>query len=164
MLSSKFKRAVSVLLLIMFFVAATQTLVLAENGRSSLESAEASVNQAYVAVLAAERAGGNVSGLLVQFNVAAGLLAEAENAYRFGSPNLVSAKAGEAITIANAVQNEASRLKEASLAGAQTAFWLTLVFSIVGAVVFSVILFYLWRWFKRFYVKRMLNMKPELTE
>jgi hypothetical protein len=52
---------------------------------SKLQVANAAVNQAFNAVLDAEKAGANVTGLLAQLNVAAGILAQAENSYRTGN-------------------------------------------------------------------------------
>ena len=49
---------------------------------SKLQEANASVNQAFNSVLDAEKAGANVTDILVQLNAAAGTLAKAENSYR----------------------------------------------------------------------------------
>jgi len=52
------------------------------NATLRLQAANTAVDGAFNAVLAAEKAGAKVTGLLVQLNVAEGGLAGAENAYR----------------------------------------------------------------------------------
>ena len=54
-------------------------IVKANNETASIQAADASINQAFTNVLAAEKAGGDVTQLLAQLNTAGALLAEAEN-------------------------------------------------------------------------------------
>jgi ABC-type uncharacterized transport system permease subunit len=42
-------------------------------------------------------------------------------------------------------------------------WWMMVVFSVVGSVVFVVVLFFVWRWFKRGYLKRVMQSRPEVT-
>jgi hypothetical protein len=51
---------------------------------SKLQAANTAVEETFNAVLDAEKAGANVTGLLAQLNVAAGVLAQAENSFRTG--------------------------------------------------------------------------------
>ena len=54
---------------------------------SKLQVANTAVNQAFSAVLDAEKAGANVTDLLFQLNYAQDVLAKAENSYRIGDLN-----------------------------------------------------------------------------
>jgi hypothetical protein len=67
---------------------------------SKLQAANAAVEQAFNAVLDAEKAGANVTDLLAQLNVAAGIYAEAENSYRTGDSNTAAAQADSVLPIA----------------------------------------------------------------
>jgi hypothetical protein len=113
--------------------------------------------------LDAERAGANVSGLILRLNEAGGILAEAEMALGNGDSSEAASKAGQCIGIAESVKSDADVLKASALEKAQTVFWTSLTFSVVGIVVFVVVLMLVWRWFKGGYVRRMLGMKPEVA-
>jgi hypothetical protein len=113
--------------------------------------------------LDAERAGANVSGLILRLNEAGGILAEAEIALRNGNSSEAASKASQCIGIAESVKGDADVLKVSALEKAQTVFWTSLTFSVVGIAVFVVVLMLVWRWFKRGYVGKMLGMKPEVT-
>lgn len=72
--------------LLMFFV--TSRCVFAVNGveaEAAITEAESEIVECYGAVAEAERAGANVSDLIVKLDEAGGLLAEAENAYKVGN-------------------------------------------------------------------------------
>ena len=112
----------------------------ADNEQASIEAAESSIRQAFVIVLEAEEAGGNVTQLLAELNVAGALLAEAENAYGIGNLNEVAAKTGNASLITQRVMSEGLNLRDAILAESQNAFWLTLAFSATGAIVLTLAL------------------------
>jgi hypothetical protein len=113
--------------------------------------------------LDAERAGANVSGLILRLNEAGGILAEAEMALGNGNSNEAASKAGQCIGIAQSVKGDADVLKASALEEAQTLFWTSLTFSVVGIPVFIVVLMLVWRWFKRGYVRKMFGMKPEVA-
>lgn len=140
------------------------TLVEASGEQASINAADASINQAFKNVLTIEKAGGDVTELLARLNDAGELLAEAENAYKSGNMTEVASKAQSARTIANQVNSETLNMRFLSLIGAQDSLWLILILSVVGAVVFSLILFFMWRRFKSSYLKRLLDMKPEVAE
>ena len=134
-----------------------------DEASSAIGEADNALRMAFEAFLEAERAGANVSDLIVKLDEAGGLLAEAENAYRVGNFSEAVSKADRCSMLAHGVVDEALGLKSSALADAQKAVLQTLTFSWVGGVAFLTVLFFVWGWFKRAYVKRMLRMKPEVA-
>ena len=130
---------------------------------SKLQVANAAVNQAFNAVLDAEKAGANVTGLLAQLNAAGGILAQGENSYRSGDLNAAAAKADSVLPIAQEIVTAAQSAKQTALVSGQNSFWSTIVLTVIGAVVFVLALFLVWRWFKRRYIKNLSDAKPELV-
>jgi hypothetical protein len=131
---------------------------------SKLQAANNSVNQAFNAVLDAEKAGATVTDLLAQLNTAADILAQAENSYRAGDINASIAKANSLLPITQEIANNAQVLKQSAIVNTQNNFWSTIIFTVVIAVVFVLVLFFVWRWFKRNYMKRLSESKPEVTD
>ena len=140
------------------------TIAKADDGSVSIENAKASINQAFENVLAAEKAGGNVTALLKKLNTAGDLLVAAQNAYNIGNLANVTSSAESAVQIANQVNSDALTLCEVSLVESQNNFWLTLIFSVVGSAFFGVVLLFVWRRFKRAYNNKWLSMKPAVVE
>jgi len=134
-----------------------------DEASSAIGEADNALRQAFEAVLDAERAGVNVSDLIVKLDGAGGLLAEAENAYRIGNFSEAVSKAEQCSLVADGVREEAITLKGEALADAQTAFWQNLTFSCFGGAAFLVVLFFVWGWFKRAYARKLLQMKPEVA-
>jgi hypothetical protein len=129
-----------------------------------LQTASNGLERAFNVVLGAEKAGGNVTHLLVKLNTAGILLAEAQNAYNSGNTTNVSLIADNVRQIADQVNSDALNLRNASVINSQNSFWLTLVFTVVGAVVFGISLLIDWRRFKRNYIKKLLGTKPEVVD
>jgi predicted PurR-regulated permease PerM len=127
-----------------------------------LEAATASVNQAFISISAAEKAGANITSLLKQLNNANDLLAQAENAYRTGDNNATASDASAVIPITQQVTVEAQTAKQNALTSAQNSFWSSAVITLVVAVVFVSVLFLTWRWFRRNYIRHMSELKPEV--
>jgi hypothetical protein len=119
---------------------------------SKLYAADNAVGQAFSSVLDAEKAGGNVTQLLVKLNSAGVLLAEAQNTYNSGNSANVTSIAENVQQIADQVNLEATNLRNVSLVESKNRFWLTLGFSVVGAVVFGLFLLFIWRRFKRAFI------------
>jgi hypothetical protein len=145
------------LTLLPFYVSAS------DEASSAIGEADNALRQAFEAVLEAERAGVNVSDLLVKLDEAGGLLAEAENAYRVGNFSEAISKAERCSLVADGVIGEALSLKSSALADAQKAVLQTLTFSWVGGVAFLAVLFFVWSWFKRAYAEKLMRMKPEVA-
>jgi hypothetical protein len=129
-----------------------------------LQAANSVVEKAFNSVLEAEKAGGNVTQLLVRLNNAGKLLADAQNTYNSGYKANVTSMVENALQIANEVNGDAVKLRNASLVESQNSFWLSLTFSTVGTVVFGVSLLFIWRRFKRSFIKKLLSMKPEVAK
>jgi len=129
-----------------------------------LQAANSVVGKAFSSVLEAEKAGGNVTQLLGRLNTAGSLLADAQNAYNSGNTANVTSLVENALQIANGVNGDAVNLRNASLVESQNSFLLTLTFSAVGAVVFVVSLLFIWRRFRRSFIKKLHSMKPEVAE
>ena len=135
----------------------------ADEASSSVGEADVAVRRAFNATLDAERAGANVSGLILRLNEAGEILAEAEIALKDGNSSEAAGKAVQCIGIAESVKGDADVLKASALDEAQTVFWMSLTFSVVGIPAFVVVLMLVWHWFKRGYVRKMLGMKPEVA-
>ncbi len=130
---------------------------------SKLQAANDAVEQAFNAVLDAEKAGANVTDLLAQLNDAAGILAQAENSYRTGDSNTAAAQADSVIPIAQEVTTSAQNAKQTASGSGQNPFWFTIEFNEIGAFVFVLALFLVWLLFKRSYIKSLSEAKPEVT-
>ena len=137
------------------------TVVKAQNDTASIDVANSSINQAFENVLAAEKAGGDVTKLLTKLNNAAEFLVEAQNAYNSGNFANVASSAENARLIAEQVNSDAIKLRNDSIAISKTSFVSSVIFSIVGASVFSLALLFVWRRFKSSYVKKSQSIKPE---
>ena len=130
---------------------------------SKLQAANTAVEQAFNAVLDAEKAGANVTYLLAQLNDAEGILAQAENSYRTGDSNTAAIQADSVLPIAQEVTTAAQDAKQTALVSGQNAFWYTIAFTVIGAFVFVLVLFLVWRRFKRSYINSLSEAKPEVS-
>lgn len=124
--------------------------------------AEDALGGAFVAVVGAEGAGANVSGLLVRLNVAGGLYSSAQAALEEGDYSLAFVRAGDCVGLADGVLADAGLLKADAVAHAGD-WWVTVSISAVGSVVFVGVLLLVWRWFRRFYGGRFLKSRPEVA-
>jgi predicted amino acid dehydrogenase len=159
------KMFLSVLLLTAFTASfATMHFACAQTDQteSKLQAASTAVNQAFNAVSDAEKAGANVTGLLAQLNVVAGDLAQAKNSYRTGDSNAALAQATIVLAVAQEVTSSAQDAKQSALVSGQNGLWLTLVFTVIAGLVFVLVLFWVWRWFKRRYIESLSEAKPEV--
>ena len=121
------------------------------------------VEQAFNAVLDAEKAGANVTDLLAQLNDAAGILAQAENIYRTGDYNTAVAQADSVLNASNSIGNQAQALQLATQAQKDETVNLSIIISAASVIVVIIASFLAWRFFKRSYYKRALQMKPEVV-
>jgi hypothetical protein len=119
---------------------------------SKLQAANTAVEQAFNAVLDAEKVGANVTSLLARLNTAADILAQAENSYRTGDSNTAAAQAYSVLPIAQEVTIAAQDAKQTALVSGPNAFWFPIVFTEIGVIVFVLALFLVWRRFKRSYL------------
>jgi len=134
----------------------------ANQASSQLMEANGAVKKAFVAVLEAEQAGANVTGLLVRLNDGTSLLAEAEVAYRIGDASGAIDKAGAVLAIASEVETEAVSASYAGLTNRNNAFWSVAAVSGVAGFSFVLFMVLIWRWFKQNYIKKLRDSRPEV--
>jgi hypothetical protein len=131
---------------------------------TSIQNANSSINNAFTNILAAEKAGGNITDLLKRLTEATDLLTQAENNLRSGDTTDVISEAESSNKIADEVNKDAIKLLNDQLSKSNTTFWLTIAFSTVGVTFFILILWVLWRQFKRRFMNKLLDMKPEVLK
>jgi hypothetical protein len=127
---------------------------------SKLQAANSAVEQAFNAILDAEKAGANVTGLLAQLNVAEGELAQAEISYRTGDSNTAAAQADSILPIAQQVTTSAQDAKQTALVLGKSNFWNTIALTLIDVFGCVLALFLVWLLFKRSYIKRSSGPKP----
>ena len=135
----------------------------ADEASRSVESADVAVCQAFNVTLCAERAGVDVSGLILRLNGAGSILEEAENALKVGNSSGAVDKADQCIAIADGVSGDADYLKALALAEAHRVFLATLNYSVVSIATFVAALVLVWGWLKRRYAGKMMGKKPEVV-
>lgn len=160
--SGKACRLFASILLVFSIVPAFRSICFC-TGSSSITLAENQMKRAFNATLSAEQAGANVSGLISKLNEAGVLLAEAEMAQRNGDLGQAVAKANSSLSLTQEVLGDCLVLREEALARANETFWTTLAYSSGAIVAFVVLYAIAWRWFKRFYMRRVSESRPEVT-
>jgi hypothetical protein len=130
---------------------------------SAVDRAEAEVASAYEAVLDAEEAGADVSGLLDRLNVAGGYLAEAHVWFGLGDFDEAVRLADLCYGVVVDVSGEAFGLESEAHALGVTDSVVRMTGSMVGVVVVVFLGFVVWRVFKRRYSRRVLEMRPEVV-
>jgi hypothetical protein len=153
---------IMVLVVICALASSRSFCVCAAEVSSSLVEADKTVGQAFNDVLAAEQAGANCTGLLVWLNVAADLLAQAEIAVGKDDSS-AAANADSVLSIASEVKTAALTARNKALDDGANALWSSIVFSMVGAVVFVLALLLVWSRFRRRYVRKLFEAKPEVS-
>jgi uncharacterized membrane protein YhaH (DUF805 family) len=151
-----------ILVLLVFLIVPVIAMAPANGSAESIASADSAVQMAFRNVLSAQNVGCNVTSLLDRLHIAGELLAEAENKLRSGSSTNVTAKATNALIIANQVNDDAINLFNTQSVNSRNNFWLTISFSVVGACIFVVVLALVWKHFKRRSINKLLEMKPEV--
>jgi hypothetical protein len=129
-----------------------------------LQAADTAVDQAFSAVLDTERSGANVTDLLSQITAAQSNLAQAKNAYRSGNTNTAATMADSALLLAQQVTVNAQSTKQNATTTNQNSSTTTIEFTIIGIVVFVLVLFLVWRRVKQTYIERLSQAKPEVVE
>jgi len=152
-----------ILTLSLCFLSVYQVAAQTDQTESKLQAANTAINQAFSSIVDAEKAGANVTGLLAQLNTAEGILAQAENSYRTGDSNTAAAQADRVLPITQQVTTAAQDAKQAATVFGQNTFWSTIAFTVIGSFVFVLVLFLIWRWFKRRYINNLSQSKPEVN-
>lgn len=124
-----------------------------------LADAEETVTMAYQAVLRAEEAGANVSGLLSRLNEATGLLARAQVANRAGRADEATSLAILSRNIGAGVGDDALRLKRSALSLSSQLTLFTIIQSIVGIAMVTVGSIGVWQLLKKRYHRGHVQMQ-----
>ena len=130
---------------------------------SSMQQAEEAFSSAYNMVLKAESAGANVTNLIMKLNEAASYLSTAKNLLRNEDPDGVAELTFSTIEIADSVKDEATSLEASALANRDFANKISFGISTIVVSIFLVFMFFIWIWFKGFYVRKFLNLTPEVV-
>ena len=155
--------AVSMVFALISYVTCGVAAVVDETeAQEALNEADSRLQEAFAAVLAAEDAGANVTVLLGGLTEAGSVLASAEAA--FGAGNF-SGAAGLAVVcgdLAESVEGDAGVLRDEALRAAGS--WRVPVsVSLLAGAGFVVVLFVVWRLFRRSYLKWLLGLRPRVT-
>jgi len=164
------KSASKLLVLLIVLISSTSIFMskasasnLEDTATASIETAENALVSAYQAVLEAEQAGANVSGLLARLNVAGGYLANAHIWYELGDFDNATRFANLSYDVEEEVRNEAYELKNEAHGLWVSDLWLRMTISIVGVICVVFLGFLAWGAFKRRYHKRILGMRPKVV-
>jgi predicted PurR-regulated permease PerM len=130
---------------------------------SKLQAANTAVNQAFTAVSDAEKAGATVTGLLSQLSYADNVLATAENSYRAGDLTKAGTQADSVLPMAQQIIASAQSAKQTATVNTQNATYTTIASTVIGSIVFVLVLLLVWRRFKGYYIKNLSEAKPELV-
>jgi len=146
--------------------AATEVFALTSEDEAELEiqEAEARLSSAFVAVLEAEKNGADVSDLLARLNSGGGFLAEARTCYRNGDFDGAVSNALLSVQSVEGLVEEVEELKALAIAEYGERSFLTMTGSGVAVVVIVLGSVVVWLLFKRRYLAKVLEMKPEVVE
>jgi hypothetical protein len=133
----------------------------AAKASDAISQAERDLGSAYAAVAEAEGAGANVSALLDKLNAGGVFLSEAHSAFEIGDYGGAFSSAVACSGAVGGVVDDAARLKENAGIAHNAVLLLTAVVSGIGVGVLLVCAFIFWRFLKRWYFRRVLEMKPE---
>jgi hypothetical protein len=112
---------------------------------SSLLVANDAINQAFSAILQAEKAGANVTSLLVRLNEVATILARDEASYRNNKQSAAITNLNIVISAAGDVKSEAIKEGNNAAAVANEVLWTSLAVLVIGEFVLLFVLLYIWR-------------------
>ena len=152
------------LLFVSLFITVQPAFCQSYDPTSSFQTANNSVNLAFDMVLKAEKAGANVKALITQLNVAASLIAQAENSYRSGNISSIDSNIDQAVAIARQVTAQATTLNQEAATANQNALIISIVITLLGSTILVLALYLVWGIFKSHYFKRILESKPEVVD
>jgi uncharacterized membrane protein len=161
----KYRKLVILTLLMLTMLMSIEHFTFAQSDTvsSKIQNASNALDQAFSAVLDAEKAGANVTDLLTQLNVAANSLAQAENSYRTGDLASAIYHADNVLPVTSYILEAAQTAEQNALTSGQASIWATIAFTVMCASVFLLILFLVWSVFNRRYIANLSHAKPEVT-
>jgi hypothetical protein len=132
-----------------------------QDASGQVADADQALRTAFNSVVDAEQHGANVSVLLFRLDGAGGNLTLAEMALAAGNFSDAVSLAGVCRSEAVSVDADAVALGNDAVVAAGY-WWMMVVFSVVGSVVFVVVLVFVWRRLKAGYLKRVMGSRPEV--
>lgn len=161
----RFWVSVLVFVIVVWLVLSVPCAFAAGSGEAALAVSDAddALRGAFMHVSYAEGAGANVSGLMGRLNEAGDALAGARAALEMENYNDAVSRAGVCKNLTIGIVGDADALKTDTLA-TKSSWWITVSFSVVGSVVFVVVLFLAWRWVRRSYAAKLSESRPEVVE
>ncbi len=145
----------------LIFLCITPVFAQSDQAYLKLESANMAFKEAFNAIYDAKTAGANITNLIEQLNNGADLLTQAKYAYLQNDFDAVIIKSEGVILLVEQVNTAAQNAKLFAYNSSQSALWLIRGVSIIGSIIFIIVLLLLWTWFKQRYVKK---MSSEVTE
>lgn len=130
---------------------------------SVIGRAELAMGLAYEAVLEAEGTGANVSGLLDKLNDGAEALSKAYMSHRVGNFDDAVYFANICCNLVGGIEAEANELRDVAAAERNQRLLLNTLGSVLALACIFYGAFYGWRFFKTWYCRRVLKMKPEVA-
>lgn len=118
------------------------------------------MDSAFLAVLDAEKAGVNVSSMLVDLNNALNLLSSSKVMLSGGDLDGAAAAATRSTDVAQNIRSEALSLKASTIADHMSAFRLSAVMYLAGVGLFLSLMVLAWQRFREHYVRRAMDLRP----
>lgn len=134
------------------------------SAEEALVNAESDLASAYGAVAEAERVGANMSELSDKLRSAGDLLAEANNTCRLGDYDGAYSYATNCSDTVEGIASQALDMKLEAEKTCSERLLFTATSSSIGLSALFVVSLFGWRALKKKYVKRVLEMKPEVRE
>jgi len=155
-------RIVATLFFVMLFCLLVSSAfgVEGDEALAAIGKADSAVVSAYRAVLEAEEAGANVSGLLEDLNFGGEALAKANTLYRVGDFDGAVYFADLCYDSVVHVEAEADRLRNLAAVEGKKLLYLTVAASTFGVCCVMFGGLFGWRLFKKRYLRRVLKMEP----
>jgi hypothetical protein len=149
--SIRVKVSVAALLLLVTFPYLS-SICNAEDSASVWQQTDEAIRLAFNAALDAEKAGANVTDMLSKLNLAVAALGHGENVSGIDLSQIQAAYSS-----ARSVQAAASNAKIQALDASRERLLSTVVFSLVGSLVFVLVLFGVWHRYKRYLESSLIN-------
>jgi len=138
--------------------------VSSDEAGEAVKTAEQDLSSAFMAVAETEVAGANVSVLLDKLNAAGVFLSEAHSTFSAGNYESAFSSAVACSSAVEGVVGDAARLKmDVEVASVESLF-LTTAGSVIGVGLVLILGFIGWRFLKRRYFRRVLEMKPKVVD